>query len=279
MVKNFIIFFLFFVFSSSLCAHGDLHKRILEVTKEIHISPNSAFLYLKRGSLFYQHTDYKKSLQDLRKSRRLGYKSIEQDFLFAKNYFKLKKYGLSLNFSNKILKVQPNNVNAFKLVGKIYFKRNKFKKSALAFEKVIKLSRETLPDNYLDASSAWYALNTEEGIETSKVILKKGIEKLGNIIMMYNKLISLDVDQGEYKSAIEFQKKVIDFSPRKERGYLKLAQLQTLQKNYTEAIKSIEMAKKYYLDLPNRIKLTKFMKDFYSELELKEEKLKNVKLH
>ncbi len=51
-----------------------------------------------------------------------------------------------------------------------------------------------------------------------------------------------------------------------------------LQKNYTEAVKSIELAKKYYSDLPIRIKHTKFMKEFYSELELKEAMLKNEQL-
>jgi tetratricopeptide (TPR) repeat protein len=140
---------------------------------------------------------------------------------------------------------------------------------------VIVYSKETFPENYLDASKAWYALRTENGIERAQSLLIEGIEELGNNIVLYNKLIANYVDLGDYSSAINFQKKVVDFSHRKERGYLKLANLQMLQKNYTEAVKSIELAKKYYSDLPNRIKHTKFMKQFYSELEQKEEKLKN----
>jgi tetratricopeptide (TPR) repeat protein len=143
---------------------------------------------------------------------------------------------------------------------------------------VIVYSKETFPENYLDASKAWFGLNTNKGTESAKSVLKQGIDKLGNIIMLYNKLILIHVDQKEYASAIELQKEVLDFSSRKERGFLKLANLQMLQKKYIEAAKSIENAKENYNDLPNRIKGTKFMKEFYSELELKEEILKSKNL-
>ena len=108
----------------NLNAHGDLHERILKISEEIKVNPDSAILYFKRGKLFYQHNNFKNSLKDLNKSADLGYFNLEQDFLFAKNYYKLKKYRSSLHFTAKILKVQPNNVNAYKLVGKVYFKRS-----------------------------------------------------------------------------------------------------------------------------------------------------------
>ena len=74
--------------------------------------------------------------------------------------------------------------------------------------------------------------------------------------------------------AIEYQKKVIDFSPRKERGYLKLAELEILNKNFLAAEISLKNAKIHYKKLPDRIKKTKFMREFYSELEQKDDSLK-----
>ncbi len=195
------------MFSISLSAHGDLHERILKVSEEIKANPDSAFLYFKRGKLYHHHNDFENSLKDLKRSKKLGLRNNEQSFLFAKNYYNLEKYRSSLHFSNKILKVQPMNVNALKLVGKIYFKRNKFKKSAAAFEKVIVYSKETFPENYLDASKAWYALRTENGIERAQSLLIEGIDELGNNIVLYNKLIANKVDQREYSSAINFSKK------------------------------------------------------------------------
>jgi tetratricopeptide (TPR) repeat protein len=275
LLRNLILILFLLVTGFNVSAHGDLHERILEVTQEIKISPDSAFLYFKRGKLYHQHNDFENSLKDLKKSRKLGLRNNEQSFLFAKNYFYLKKYNIGIKYASKILKDQPNNVSAQKIIGKTYFQQKKYKKAALSFEKVILNSKETFPDNYLDASKAWYALRKENGIERAQSLLIEAIEELGNNIVLYNKLIAYNVDLGDYSSAINFQKKVIDFSHRKERGYLKLAKLQILQKNYTEAIKSIELAKKYYSDLPKRIRHTKFMMAFYSELELEEEILKS----
>jgi len=38
---------------------------------------------------------------------------------------------------------------------------------------------------------------------------------------------------------------------------------------------SLKKAKEHYKKLPNRVKNTKFMREFYSELELKDQLLKN----
>ena len=47
-------------------AHGDLDERILEVTEEIKASQDSAYLYFKRGKLYFQHEEYEKSIADLK---------------------------------------------------------------------------------------------------------------------------------------------------------------------------------------------------------------------
>lgn len=227
--KSLLIVFLF-VSVIVVHAHGDLHKRILKVTEEIKKNPDSAFLYFKRSNLYYQHNAYKRSLKDLKRSYKLGYENNEQYFMFAKNFLKLKKYNLSSKHVRKILEDQPNNVNALKLMGKIYYDKSKFEKSAIAFEKVIAYSNETFPENYIDASKSWYSLKNDKGIFRAKAMLFEGIEQLGDNIVLYQRLILIAVDQEDYTLAIEHQKRVIDFSPRKERAYLKLAELQILKK-------------------------------------------------
>ena len=260
----------------SIHAHGDLDKRISVISEEIKKTPDSALLYYKRSQLYYQHNEFKKSIDDLKKSDRLGFDNNEQYFLYARNYFKLNKFNLSLKHVRKFLKIQPNHLKGLQLVGKIYFAKSEFEKSARAFEKVIANSRKTLPENYIEASEAWYALRTETGIQKSKQMLIKGIMDLGDNIVIYQTLISNAIDQEEYIFAIEYQKKVIEFSPRKERAYLKLSEIHLLDKNYLEAELSLNNAKKHYLKLPLRIKNSKFMREFYSELEHIDKRLKNT---
>jgi hypothetical protein len=50
--------------------------------------------------------------------------------------------------------------------------------------------------------------------------------------------------------------------------------LQILNKNYLEAGLSLKNAKSQYEKLPDRIKKNKFMREFYSELEQKDDSLK-----
>jgi len=254
-------------------AHGDLHQRILSVTEEIKADSDSAFLYFKRGKLFHQHNDFTNSIRDLKSSLKLGHKSNEQNFLFAKNYFRINRFRSSKKFIVRILQDQPNNVNVLKLLGQVYFSKKEYKKSAISFEKVISHSKETFPENYIDASGAWYSLKNDKGIERAKTMLIQGIEKLGNNIVLYQKFISIAVDQKDYTLAIEYQKKVIDFSPRKERAFLKLCELQILQKDYAQADLSLQNALWHFDNLPKRIKITKFMKEFYCELKLKKQLL------
>jgi tetratricopeptide (TPR) repeat protein len=259
-------------------AHGDLHQRILIVSEEIKADSDSAYLYFKRGKLYYQHNNFTSSLKDLKSSHKLGYSSNEQIFLLAKNYYRTNRFSLSKKYIKKLLQLQPNNVNALKLLGQVYYSNKKYEKAALAFEKVISFSKETFPENYLDVSRSWYSLKTEDGIKYAQSILLNGIEVFGNNIVLYKKLVSNYVEIGEYNSAIELQKEIIDFSHRKERGYLKLANLYIMQKNYNEARIALEISENSFNSLPYRIKVTKFMKDFYSELKSKEQLLKKENL-
>jgi tetratricopeptide (TPR) repeat protein len=276
--NNWLILLFLFACMTTMYAHGDLHRRIIEATKEIKKHPDSAYLYFKRGKLYYQHKVFKRSIKDLKKSNQLGYRTNEKYFLLSKNYIKLKKYNLSLKYARKILVDQPNNVNALKLVGKIYYDKGHFKLSGVAFEKVIAYSKETFPENYLDASMAWYALKNDIGIVRAKFILLEGIEKLGNNIVLFQRLISIAVDQNDFALAIEYQKRVIDFSRRKERAYLKLTEFYIITNNFLEAELSFKKAKNLYDKLPIRIKNTGFMKEFLNELELKEVQLKYLEL-
>jgi predicted Zn-dependent protease len=263
----FIISFLFY--GVSIYAHGDLHKRILKVTEEISISPDSAFLYFKRGKLNYQHSNYISSLKDLKNSKKLGLNSIELKFLIARNYYHLKKFNDCKKSIKEILKEKPGEINSLKLLAALYFKKEKFKKSAQLYDEVIKNSQITYPEHYLYASKAWYASNTRYGIKRSQSVLKEGIEKIGDIVLLYNELISNYLDLQDFDSAEKYQEKVIDISNRKERAYLRLANIQIQQEKFKAAELSILKAEESYIKLPYRLRNAIFMREFYSELQKK----------
>jgi len=266
---------LFVLLSTNLNAHGDLHKRIQSVTDEIKKKPDSANLYFKRGKLYYQHSNYESSLTDFKFSKELGLESTEQNLYIAKSNYHLENFSVCKKTIKKILKENPENNNALKLLADIYSKKGKHKKAAELYDKVIDNSEVTYPEDYLYASKAWCATNSKEGQVRSQSILIKGIDKLGDIVVLYNQLISVCIDIEDLESAVTYQKKVIEISNRKERAYLKLAKIQILQKKYNDAQQSIIKAEEHFQKLPHRLRNTKFMKVFYSKLLSTKSSLKN----
>lgn len=270
---NKVIWFLF-LFSTVAYSHGDLHQRIEEISNEIIKHPDSAFLFVKRGKLYYQHESFKKSLKDLIKSESLRYRSPEQQLLFAKNYFRLNRFKKSLSIIDTILITDSYNVNVIKLKARIFFKQGHFKKAALMHEKVIEYTSKTFPENYIDASIAWEFLNTKEGLSNAYLIVNKGISDLGEINSLYNRLISLATVKKDYDYAIKMQLKTIELSPRKERGYYNLSKLYFLKNEFSNSKESLILARQHFNKLPLRIKNTSFMKELLEKIKTQETLLK-----
>jgi tetratricopeptide (TPR) repeat protein len=271
MKKMLLVFFLFnFIFISRSFAHGDIHERIVEVTKAIEVAPDSAYLYFKRGKLYYQHNSFKRSIADLDRSKVLGYETVEQKLLFGKAYFGLNAYAKAMSFCDELLMYDPKNVRAIKLKARIYFEEGKFTNSALAFEELIQYSNQSFPENYVDASRAWEALDTKEGFHRATVIIIRGIAKLGHLVSLNNRLIEMAVEQKDYASAIDVQIKIIKLSPRKETAYYKLYELYVLNNNPEEAIASLNLAKEHYNQLPVRLQNTLHMKELIENIRSQE---------
>jgi len=267
-VKRFLPFQLLLstLFCATAFAHGDLDERILKVSEEIEIKSDSAFLYFKRGKLFYQHNEPNKSISDFNTSMRLGHSSDEQNLLFAKNYLKLEDYFNAKLYSNKILMIEPLNVNALQVKAHAFFGMGNFKESALLFEKVINNVNQSLPKNYINASTSWESLNNEEGFEKSKQVIYRGINELGDLVSFYDRIIEIALNQKDYELAITTQKKVVDLANRKENAYYKLSELYLQNNEGTLALESLNLADDYFKKLPLRIQNTGSMKELSEKI-------------
>lgn len=106
--------------------------------------------------------------------------------------------------------------------------------------------------------------------------MKEGINKLGQLISLYNTLLELYVDHQDYQQAIELQNQIINFSQRKEFGYFKLSELYELANNRQQAIIYIQKAREAYNQLPERIKGIQKSKDFIQDLNEAERKIKTI---
>jgi len=226
---------LHFIFCGVVLAHGDLDKRIQKVTEEIRLNRDSAGLYFNRARLYFQHEEYLNCLSDLHKAQGLGYDNVLQQLLFAKANYQLKNYVAALWYVEKILSNNSSHVLALKIKARICFDQKEFRKSALAFEEVLDHCIRSFPENYLDASRAWEYLHTQEGQERSIAILESGIQKLGPVPSLYQKLRDLAISYQDFNRALVVQKAIVDHSPRKETAYYQIAKIEILQENFQAA--------------------------------------------
>ena len=267
MKKSLLFFFLFSTFFiQKSIAHGDLHKRILLVTKEIKTHPDSSYLYFKRAKLLYQHESYSKSITDLKKSELQGYNSVEQKLLFAMDYFKINDLQKTLYYTDHILSQNGQNVHALKIEAETNFKLRNYYESAVSYEKIIEYATQSFPENYIDASIAWELVNTEEAYYQAIITIQKGIAKQGQLITLYNRLIELAIGHNDYRFAIFQQLEIIKFSPRKETAYYKLNELYLINNERDKALESLKLAELHYNKLPSRTKNTSFMKDLIKKI-------------
>lgn len=130
-------FFILIISSQSSFAHGDIHERIIAVTKEIKENPDSAILYFKRGKLYSQHESNKKAIKDLKKANKLGFEGVACDLLYISTYKKMKKYKKAMAYAEKVHSYDPENYQALKFEAQILFEQGQYYKSAIHYEELL----------------------------------------------------------------------------------------------------------------------------------------------
>jgi tetratricopeptide (TPR) repeat protein len=254
----------------NIFAHGDLDKRILAASKEIKSSPDSAYLYFKRGKLYFQHEEYNKSIKDLEDAEKLNYHSEEQNLLFARNYFALKNYKKAVLIADVILSEDSNLVLAIRLKAQAYFELKQYQDAALLFESVIDKTNQTFPENYVEASFAWELQNTDEAYQRGVSIINKGIETLGEISSLQDRLIEMALNKKDYELALSTQKRIVQSVKRKESALYRLSEIYELSGNNNLALENLKLAKVHFYELPLRIQNTSFMKHLLENINKKE---------
>ena len=277
-----IIFIFFSIFSTdkicfalsdepvvvSRMEHGDLHERIVQVTKEISKRPDSAFLFFKRGKLYFQHENFEASIADLDTAATLNYHGTICDLIYAKSYQQLNQSAKAMNHVDRILQKDSFNINALKIKGTLLLNQEKYETAANQFELVIEHARKRLPENYLLAANTWEFISSEKAI----VILNKGVKDLGPLFIFYDKLIDLYRKDSLFKEALNIHEKIINQAKRKEQAYYEAALTSLQMDNPRLAKKYLANASTAVEQLPARLKSTSKvmqLKKNISELLLK----------
>jgi len=248
-------------------AHGDFHERLQKVTAEINMNQDSAFLFFKRGKLYFHHDEYPAALKDLQQATILGLDDKFCDLFFAKTYQQLDSLDLALLYIEKIERKDTANVVALKTKAQIYFNKREYQLSALTYEEVITKSRRTIPENYLEAATSWELLKTELGKANALSILQQGIAQLGPLFTFYREIRELHIRSKDFEKALVVQKNIIELSNRKETAFYKAAEICLLFDNKEAAREYLSLGLEAVNTLPNRLKNNKAVITLQQKME------------
>jgi tetratricopeptide (TPR) repeat protein len=249
-ISKYFSILLLLIFQQFLYAHGDLDIRISDASIAIEQNPDSAFLYLNRAELHYQHEEYQLASIDFHQCYQLNYTDVRVHLGLSKALLKLRQYEESIQYVDKILATDSKHVVALRLKGDILFEINQFETAAQHYELVIQYADKTFTENYLEAAHAWQNSNAENKLELSVQILQKGIENLGDLMVFYQTITELYEKHSNLDLAIQYQTKVIELSNRKEFSYVKRAQLYQLKGDIIAAKNDLMAAKSAIKQLP-----------------------------
>ncbi len=250
---------LVFWVSTILLAHGDLDGRIKMKTDEIKETPKNAILYLERGILYFQHSEYYKADKDYKKARRLGYKNEILNFRLAENYLHLKKYKKGIKQSQYALEKRPNDVKIHKLRGALFLKNKNFDRAISSFRFVLENATDLRPENFLQLSDTYFTKG-DDFIDDALRVIEEGLDHFGTYIFSLKKQ---QLDYLKHKKDIQGVLKVYDevlsMSKRTESIYLEKAIFLYESKQLKLANIALKKAKEAYDILHPRLKRTKAM--------------------
>lgn len=238
---------------SAAHAHGDLHERIVKVTEEIKVHRDSAYLYVKRGELYYQHEEHKKALKDFAKAEKLGYSDLRLSYDSALALYRLRRSEAALQKIDAILAKAPDHVKAHRLKGQIHSETGDDERAAMSFERVIELASSRLPENYLDAAFAWMNTGTTAGRQKAIATVEKGILDLGPILTLLDGMVSICLENHDFDCAIKYQSEIIAQLERKEWALYERAVIYVQANHNEKAKRDLQAAEEAIGQLPVRL--------------------------
>ncbi len=254
-------------------AHGELDTRIEAVSNEIQQNPDKDSLYVKRGTLYFQHQDYLKSIRDFEKVEELSGPSTVVYISYAKAWHQLEKLDFALESINEAIALNPENSSSYRLRGRILFDMKEFERAAQDAEQAIRKNTKRITEHYIEYVQALDSINTIEAKHKAIEVLQNGMEDLGELPLFIDKTINLYVKLEDYENAIRTTTTLLNKSNRKERFLLKRAQLYYSNKNLQKSKQDIMSAFKEIDGLPARYAHSKPMKALRLELDALYKKL------
>ncbi|WP_104734024.1 tetratricopeptide repeat protein [Hanstruepera ponticola] len=198
-----LIFFAYFV----TFAHGDLSKRIEELSSKISKTPHDSELYLERGFLYQLHLEFDEALEDYFQAEKLGLDTKLLQYRKAETFYQKGEYRNAHITAEYCLKFDTIDVKTKKLQAQILISLERLQEALDVYDFVIKNTQDIRPEDIIEYAELILTINPSNYPNATKAI-DIGLKKLGQHTFslqlkkldyfIYDNQESLAIDQFNY---------------------------------------------------------------------------------
>lgn len=225
----------------SAAAHAELIIQIEAATVEIQKDPANAELYLRRGQLRREHSEFELASADYDKAEALAPALPHFNLLRGKLYL---DWGWPLTARaclDRYLGRNPSSADALILRARV-LQRLLLNRSAVNdYDLAIELLPEPSPDLFIERSQLLMSMGDDHRPEALRG-LDDGVKRLGPLVTLQLFAIDAEVKQQRFDSALARVDQIAERSPRKETWLARRGEILVQAGRPAEARKAYEAA-------------------------------------
>jgi tetratricopeptide (TPR) repeat protein len=185
--------------SSGALGHGDVHVRIAELTEEILQQPQSAALYLRRGSLYVIDESWEQALSDFEFARQIDPSSPDIDFLIAKVLNELEENERAVALLDSYLSAQPGHADGHLVRARANLALGRIDGAVEDYGRAIALFERPAPYYYVERARA---LIDVKRVDEALASLRQAVADLGPLASFVELAVAEEEKRGRYEEAL-----------------------------------------------------------------------------
>lgn len=248
-----IVLLCFFSAGSTALGHGDLHEQIEVLDALLEQNPDHVDSLLERADIHRRHRNFDMALVDLDRVRSLSPTNNTVHYLTG---LTLLEQG-ELDKAESVLRIfvsrSSSSPRGYLALAKVFTQQQRHLNAAQAYELAITNQSTPTPDHYLARAHAYmkagkpYLSQALEGLE-------QGMALMGPLMTFRRLAIEIELDQGNYQSAIDRIDMILTDVDRTESWLVKKAKVLAEIGRKEDAIQHFLLAENAIELLPNRTK-------------------------
>lgn len=245
----------------------------MRLTVQIQQDSSNGELYLKRGELYRQHTDWSQAQTDFWHALSLDEDLVDAHLGLARTYAELQMSDSGLDHVNAFLSHYTYHPpKAIRVRAHLLIQAERYEEALLDLEVVV-ASRILKPEDIVALAQTQLQIHPTSYNEALATI-DHGLTRVDGAISLYEAGLSIATEGGAYERALYYVDEVLSVVPDNPHWLAKRGHVCAQAGNHTEATSAFEHALRSISQLPQQTKATLAIRQLRSSIEAELRRIK-----